>query len=404
MGLTGRVTPPLPSTRDNGLDAEFDTRLRFWRRHLHQHPETAFNEHRTADYVAKILSGFGFEVATGVGGTGVVGSLTRGGSGRAIGLRAELDALPIAEQTDLEYASRNPGSMHACGHDGHMAMLLGAAAMLSAEGIFDGTVRVIFQPAEEPGRGAQAMVDDGLFDRFPVDAVYGLHNHPGSPSGHLLTRTGPIMASEDNFTISVVGRGGHASAPHLVVDPLVVAAEIIVALQTVVARSVDPVSTAVVSCTDVRTDGARNAIPSNVHVTGDTRSFEPAVQNLLERRIREISAGVAAAHGATAVVTYSHEFDPTVNDAGCVAVAAGAAAAALGPGRVSVDAAPIMASEDFGVLARQVPGCFALLGTGTVPGKGGTPLHSHDYDFNDDVLLDGVAYYLRVVGDTLPPS
>jgi hippurate hydrolase len=383
------------------FSADLDARFRDWRHHLHRIPETALNEHRTSAYVAAVLSELGFEVVTGIGGTGVVGSLNRGRPDRAVGLRSELDALPITEQSGVEYASTNPGTMHACGHDGHMAMLLGAAAVLAEQGGFDGTVRVLFQPAEEPGRGAQAMIDDGLLERFPLGSVYGLHNHPGTPAGHLLTRSGPVMASEDNFAIHVSGRGGHASAPHLVVDPLVIAAEIVVALQHVVARNVDPVRTAVLSCTDFRTDGARNAIPSNIHITGDTRSFDPAVQTLLEHRIREISTGIAAAHGATANVTYTHEFAPTVNDTSCVATAARAAATALGAERVDASADPIMASEDFGVLAQHIPACLAFLGNGTDPNQGGTPLHSHDYLFNDDILTAGVSYYVQVVRDTL---
>ncbi len=276
-----------------------------------------------------------------------------------------------------------------------MAMVLGAAAALAGDDVA-GTVRAVFQPAEEPGHGARAMVEDGLFDRFPVDRLFGIHNHPGTAAGRLLTRVGPVMASEDNFTIRVAGRGGHASAPHLVVDALVVAAEIVVALQHVVARSVDPVRTAVLSCTDLRTDGARNAIPSTVTITGDTRSFDESVQGLLERRIREIGEGVASAHGASVEVTYTHEFAPTVNDAACVELAGRAAGQALGPDRVDIDAAPIMASEDFGVLAEQVPACLAFLGNGTSPGQGGTPLHSHDYMFNDEILAAGVAYLRQV--------
>ena len=351
-----------------------------------------------------MLTELGFDVVTGIGGTGLVGSLTRGTSPRAVALRSELDALPITEESRLAYASEHPGTMHACGHDGHLAMLLGAAAELAAVGGFDGTVRVILQPAEEPGRGAQAMVDDGLFERFPVGSIYGLHNAPGLPAGRLYTRTGPVMASEDNFTIHVTGRGGHASAPHLVVDPLVIGAEIVMALQHVVARSVDPIRTAVVSCTDLRTDGARNAIPSHVTITGDTRSFDPEVQALLERRIREVSTGVAAAHGATAEVTYTHEFAPTVNDAACVDIAQRAASAALGADRVDATADPIMASEDFGVLATHVPGCLAFLGNGTEPDAGGVPLHSHDYVFNDEILEAGVDYYVQVVRDSMPAT
>jgi amidohydrolase len=378
-----------------------DARLRGWRHDLHRIPETAFTEHKTAAHVARVLTDLGYDVVTGVGGTGLVGSLTHGSSRHAVALRSELDALPMTEQSGVAYTSQHPGAMHACGHDGHMAMLLGAAARLAEERGFDGTVRVVFQPAEEPGRGAQAMVDDGLFDRFPVDSIFGIHNMPGFPAGHLRTRTGAVMASEDNFTIRVRGRGGHASAPHLVIDPLVVAAETVVALQHVVARNVDPVHTAVVSCTTLVTDGARNAIPSHVTITGDTRSFEPAVQALLERRIREISAGIAAAHGATVEVEYTHEFAPTVNDPACVAVADRAATVALGADHVNVHADPLMASEDFGVLSTLVPGCLVFLGNGIESGAGDVPLHSHDYVFNDSILNSGVNFYLQPVRDIL---
>lgn len=383
--------------------SELAARVRAWRHDLHRIPETAFEEHETSRYVAATLGELGYDVTTGMGGTGLVGSLTRGTSTGAVGLRSELDALPIAEMTGVDYASQRTGRMHACGHDGHMAMVLGAAAALADDDRLDGTVRVIFQPAEEPGRGAQAMIDDGLLDRFPIDLLFGIHNVPGLPAGTLHTRTGPVMASEDNFTIHVTGRGGHASAPHLVIDPLVVGAEIVVALQQVVARSVDPVRTAVMSCTDLQTDGARNAIPSHVTITGDTRSFDPDVQALLERRIREISHGVAAAHGATAEVTYTHEFAPTVNDAGCVALAGRAAADALGAEHVDIAADPIMASEDFGVLARYVPACLAFLGGGIGSGPGTVPLHSHDYVFNDDILTAGVAYLHQVTIESLQP-
>lgn len=379
-------------------------RARGWRHDLHQIPETAFGEHETSAYVARVLRDLGYDVTTGIGGTGLVGSLTRGSSRRSVGLRSELDALPITEESGVPYSSRNPGAMHACGHDGHMAMLLGAAALLVEGDGYDGTVRAVFQPAEEPGRGAQAMVDDGLFDRFPVDRLFGLHNESGTPIGHLNTRPGPLMASEDNFRIHVTGRGGHASAPHLVVDPLVIGAEIVLALQHVVARNVDPVRTAVLSCTDLKTDGARNAIPSHVTITGDTRSFDSEVQATLDRRIREISQGIAAAHGGTVEVTYTHEFRPTVNDAACVVIAGRAATRALGQHRVDTAAPPIMASEDFGVLAEQVPACFAFLGNGITPDAGGIPPHSHDYQFNDDALAPGIAFYREVVLDSLAPD
>lgn len=364
-----------------------------WRHELHQIPETAFAEHATSDYVASVLRDLGFDVTTGIGGTGVVASLTRGTSGYAIGLRAELDALPLTEDTDRRpYASRHPGAMHACGHDGHMAMVLGAAAVLAEEGGFTGTVRTVFQPAEEPGRGARAMIDDGLLDDHPLDVILGIHNIPGLPAGRVHLRPGPVMAGEDDFHIHITGRGGHASAPHLLVDPIVVAAQLITALQTVTARNVDPMHHAVVSCTDIRTDGARNAIPGNVHITGDTRTFDDATSQLVEHRIRHLTDAICAAHGARGHVTYTREFAPTVNDPAATAVAA-----ALGADDLDDACSPIMASEDFGILARHVPAVFAFLGNGTQPGHGATPLHSPEYDVNDDILDAGVDYYVRLV-------
>lgn len=382
-------------------DRDIDTQLRAWRRDLHRIPETAFEEHLTSTYVATALEEIGFDVARGVGGTGVVGSLSRGTSTRAVGLRADMDCLLLQEIDGREHGSAHPGRMHACGHDGHMAMVLGAASVLAADQDLDGTVRVIFQPAEEPGRGAQAMIDDGLFERFPIDALHGLHNLPGLPTGHLHTRAGGIMASEDNFEIVITGRGGHAARPEAVIDPLVTGAEIVLALQTVVARNIDPVVPAVISCTGFHTDGARNAIPGTVTITGDTRSFDASVQALLERRIREISHGIAAAHGATCTVTYTHEFAPTVNNSVRTRVAADAAMAALGADRVNSDSAPIMGSEDFGVFARHVSACFSFLGNGTTEGNGGSPLHSPTYDFNDQALTAGVAFYTEVVRQEL---
>ena len=376
--------------------------LQRWRRDLHASPETGFHEVWTSDYVASALAAMGLSVTRGIGGTGVVASLTAGAGSRAIGLRADMDALALQEQGDRPHRSRHDGTMHACGHDGHMAMLLGAAARLSADRDFDGTVRFIFQPAEEHGRGAKAMIADGLFDRFPIDAIYGLHNMPGTPAGLLHTRAGGIMASEDNFEITVTGRGGHAARPHMVIDPIVIGAEIVLALQTVVARSVDPARPAVVSCTEFHTDGVRNAIPGRVVIRGDTRSFAPEVQALLESRMREICEGICAAHGATCRFTYTHEFEPTVNDPRCVAVAVDAARASLPADLVDGDCEAVMASEDFGAFLRVVPGCFVFLGNGTESGAGGTPLHSADYDFNDDVLETGVQFYVDLVHRELP--
>jgi hippurate hydrolase len=266
-----------------------------------------------------VLQATGLEVTHGVGGSGIVATL-RGGEGsgagnsRAIALRADMDGLPLTERGDRPYRSPHDGVMHACGHDGHMAMLLGAAHVLATEGGFAGTVHLVFQPAEEHGLGARAMIDDGLFDRFPVDAIFGLHNMPGHPAGHISTRAGGLMAAEDNFAIHITDRGGHAARPQMVVDSIVVAAEIVLALQTIVARNVDPAEPAVVSCTEITTDGARNALPGTALIRGDTRSFTPEIRALLERRIRQLADGISAAHGASCAVTYTHEFEPTVND------------------------------------------------------------------------------------------
>jgi amidohydrolase len=377
--------------------------VRSWRHELHACPETGFGEHRTGDVVARVLAELGVRFERGIGGTGIVATLRAGDGDRSVGLRADMDGLPLHEGADAPYRSRHDGVMHACGHDGHMAMVLGAAAALVSDGGFDGTVRLVFQPAEEHGLGAKAMLGDGLLDRFPMDAVYGLHNLPGVAVGHLHTRPGPIMAGEDDFEITITGRGGHAARPHMVVDPIVVGAEIVLALQTVVARNVDPAHPAVVSCTEFVTDGARNAIPGRVVVRGDTRSFSPAVQELLERRVRALCEGICAAHGATCTVTYTHEFEPTVNDAACTEASVRAAVAAVGTDRTVAECDPLMGSEDFGALARAVPGCFTFIGNGTGPGRGGTPLHSRDYDFNDDALDVGVQYYTGLVRSLLVP-
>jgi hippurate hydrolase len=377
-------------------------RIRGWRHDLHRRPELGFQEHRTSDYVAGVLTGLGLSPVRGVGGTGVVASIGCGEGDAAIGLRADMDGLPLDEQPGRQVLSEHPGAMHACGHDGHMAMVLGAAAVLAEEGGFDGTVHLVFQPAEEHGLGARAMLEDGLLDRFPMQAMYGLHNHPGAPAGHLLTRTGGVMASEDNFEIRVHGRGGHASQPQMLVDPIVVAAEIVLALQTIVARNVQPNQPAVVSCTEVHTDGARNAVPGEVVITGDTRSFDPGVQQLLDDRMRTLCAGICAAHGATCTVTYTHEFEPTINDPGRTAEVVAAARRVVGAERVDANCLPVLASEDFGVFGRAVPSCFAFLGNGTEVGRGGTPLHSRDYEFNDDVLETGVRFYVELVRSVLP--
>ncbi len=384
------------------MDATGDEQIREWRRDLHQRPELGFAERDTGDYLSAALEAMGLEVHRGMGGTGVVASLTAGTGTGAIGLRADMDGLALEERGNVPYRSRNQGAMHACGHDGHMAMVLGAAQRLADAPNFSGTVHFIFQPAEEHGRGAKAMISDGLFGRFPMDAIFGLHNMPGMPAGHLRTRSGGIMASEDNFEIRIHGRGGHAARPHMVIDPIVIGAEVVLALQSVVSRSIDPGHAAVISCTEFITDGVRNAIPGEVIIRGDTRSYTAQVQSVLEKRMRELCEGICAAHGASCTFTYTHEFEPTINDSGSTDLAVAAAIAAVGSRNVESDTQPIMASEDFGAFAQVVPGCFSFIGNGVDPGHGGDPLHSPHYDFNDDVLDVGVRFYTEVARVALP--
>ncbi len=388
-------------TEDETLEAAWVR----WRHEFHRFPETGFQEYRTADRVAQLLQAMGLEVARGVGGTGVVGSLRAGRGAGTIGLRADMDALALSEAAPgRAHASVNAGCMHACGHDGHMAMLLGAAQLLAAQRDFDGTVRFIFQPAEEHGRGAAAMLADGLLERFPMDEIYGAHNIPGMPAGHFATRVGGLMASEDNFVIRITGRGGHAARPHTTIDPLVIGAEVVLALQTVVARSVDPRHPAVLSCTEFVTDGIRNAIAGEVVIKGDTRSYEPEVQALLERRIRELCEGICHAHGAGCAVEYTHEFAPTVNWASCVPVAVRAALAVAGPERVDADTPPLMISEDFGRFLQHIPGAFVFIGNGEGEADGGVPLHNARYDFNDRIVPIGARYFAELVRQRLPAA
>ena len=369
-----------------------------WRHRLHRRPELGFQEQGTAAFVSAQLEALGLAVHGGIGGTGLVASLRCGDGSGVIGLRADMDALAMTETGTPAHASEHPGCMHGCGHDGHMAMVLGAAALLTARRDFNGTVRFIFQPAEEHGRGAKAMMADGLFERFPVDAIFGLHNMPGLPLGHFAGRAGGIMAAEDNFEIRITGRGGHAARPHMGVDPLVVAAQIILGLQTIVSRSVDPSATAVVSCTEIESDGIRNAIPTTVVLKGDTRSYDPSVQALLEARMRSLCEGIAAAQGASVTVSYTHEFAPTVNWAEQTAQALRAAEAVVGGDKVDSAVAPMMISEDFGAFLEAVPGAFLFLGAG----EDALPLHNSAYDFNDALLPLGAEYFATLARQLLP--
>ena len=385
------------------ITGELDEQLTRWRHHLHRNPETGFNEKNTSDYIATILGAMGLQVHRGIGGTGIVASLKLGDGKGVIGLRSDMDALAITEAAEgRPHKSETPGFMHACGHDGHMTMLLGAARLLLERRDFNGTVRFIFQPAEEHGRGAIAMMKDGLFERFPVEEIYGVHNMPGMPAGQIAMRSGGIMASEDNFVIRIAGRGGHAARPHMAIDPLLTGAQIVVALQSIVSRSVDPGLSAVLSCTEFITDGLRNALPTHVTIKGDTRSYSSEVQNLLERRMREICNGICGAHGAISEVQYSHEFAPTVNWESCVEVALNAAIAVVGKDNVEPQVAPMMISEDFGAFLKVIPGAFVFIGNGDNNDPGAVPLHNAQYDFNDRVLPIGARYFAEIARIRLP--
>lgn len=370
-----------------------------WRHDLHRHPEFGFEERRTAAFVAERLRSFGLDdVAEGVGGTGVVGTLTRGTSGRAIALRADMDALRIGEQGGVAHRSTVPGLMHACGHDGHTAMLLGAAKLLAEEGGFDGTVRFLFQPAEEWGKGALAMLDDGLLARFPFDEIFGLHNMPGLPVGAFRTRAGPIMSAEDNFAITLRGTGGHAARPHAGNETLVAACALVTSLQTIVSRRLDPTDTAVVSVTELITDGTRNALPGLARVLGDARSFRPEVSAAIETQMRAIAAGIALAYGMEVEVAYSREFVPLINDATLAEEALAAARTVSEFDRAVMAEAPITASEDFARFLHHVPGCFVFIGNGETS----APLHNPAYDFNDAALPGGAAFHAAIVRRRLP--
>lgn len=381
---------------------ELKNELVEWRHYLHQHPEAAFEEENTARFVAEKLRGMGIEVETGIGKTGLVGTLKVGDGDRVIGLRADMDCNCIIEKNeDLPYRSENAGRMHACGHDGHTITLLGAAKVLSESKDFNGTVRFVFQPAEEPGYGAKAMVADGLFERFPVDEMYGLHNQSLYPEGVFVTRAGGIMACEDNFTIRIKGKGGHASAPQVVKDPLVIASEIILALQTIVSRNAAPTDTAVVSCTEFECDGAHNSIPSNVEIRGDARNFDPKVSALIEKRMRAICEHICAMNEAECEVIYTHEFAATINDEACTQHAIKAAKAVVGEENVIENGAPLMGSDDLGKFFEEVPGCYIFLGN-VKDGENQAPTHNAGYDYNDDIIMTGVDFFTELVRERLP--
>jgi amidohydrolase len=401
---TFRMTQPSAFELDAGFAAALAETAAI-RRDIHAHPELAFNETRTADLVAAELARYGIEVHRGLAKTGVVGVVRAGTSSRMIGLRADMDALPLAEMNDFAHRSRHEGRMHACGHDGHTAMLLGAARYVAehrdAIGL-DGAVAFIFQPAEESEGGAEVMIKDGLFDKFPVEAVYGLHNWPGMPAGEMAVMSGPVMAGTCAFEVTLTGRGCHAAMPHQGVDTIVAGSQLVQALQTVVARNLHPCEAAVVSVTQFHAGSAWNILPEEAVLRGTIRSFKPEVQAAVEQAIERLCTGVAAANGAEIAVTFDHRYPPTVNSAAEAEICRRAAAGVLGADRVRGDELPSMGAEDFAYMLREKPGCYVWLGNGQAAAAGaGCTLHSPHYDFNDGIIALGVRYWVNLVRTTL---
>lgn len=366
------------------------------RRDIHTHPELAFKETRTSALVADYLNQWGYDVTTGVGGSGVVGTLKRGNSNKTIGIRADMDALPIVEATGLDYASSNSGVMHACGHDGHTTVLLAAARYLAQSGRFSGTVHLIFQPAEEIGAGARRMIDDGLFERFPCDAVYGLHNWPGVPAGKFGFVTGPAMASVDRARIRVNGRGGHGAEPHKSVDPVVVASSIVLALQTVVARNLDPLDMGVVTVASIHGGDALNVIPAHVDLGITIRSFSQTVREELRRRIEAVARSQAESYGAVADVNYQWGFPALINAKAETEFARQVALRTFPNDTVVEDFRPRTASEDFAFMLEQKPGTYFFVGNGDSAG-----LHSSNYNFNDEIMLPAALFWVRLTEASL---
>ena len=384
------------------IDALLDlqSEMATWRRDIHAHPETAFEERRTAGLVADKLADFGFAVERGLAGTGVVGTLEGRPGPEAIALRADMDALPIEEAGGLPYRSRVPGRMHACGHDGHVAMLLGAARHLARTRSFAGTLHVIFQPAEENEGGGRLMVEEGLFTRFPVKAVFGLHNWPGLEAGTFAFHRGTVMAAFDTFEVMIRGRGGHGAMPHLAADPVVAAAQMVLGFQTIVSRSISPLDAAVVSVTQVTGGDTWNVIPGVVSLRGTTRSLRPEVRESLAAGLRRVAEGIAAAAGVWAEVHVQSRYPATVNTEAETDLAAQAAIDVVGPAGVRRDLPPSMAAEDFAYMLEQRPGCYAWIGNGPAESQAG--LHGPRYDFSDAILSTGAAYWVRLVERALP--
>lgn len=373
--------------------AELQDEIAGWRRHIHQNPETMYAVEKTAAFVADKLKEFGVdEVVTGIGRTGVVGLIKGRAPGRTIGLRADMDALPITETSGKPWASTISGKMHACGHDGHTAMLLGAAKYLAETRNFDGDVAVIFQPAEEGGGGGNEMVKDGMMDRFGIVEVYGMHNMPGMPVGQFGTRSGAIMAATDEFDVTVKGRGGHAAQPHRTIDPIVIGAQVVTALQAIVSRNTDPIASLVVSVTKFNAGFAHNVIPETATLAGTVRTLSAATREEAEARIRQVCAGIAAANGAEITVRYQRNYPVVVNHDEETGYAVAVAKEIAGAGNVDGSINPMMGGEDFAYMLQARPGAFVFMGNGDTAG-----LHHPAYDFNDDAIPHGVSYWVKLV-------
>ncbi len=377
--------------------AEFQDDMKTWRHDIHKHPETAFEEHRTAEFVATKLKDWGFEVHTGIATTGVVGVIEGNRPGtRMIGLRADMDALPMAELAERDHGSVHGNKMHACGHDGHTAMLLGGARYLAETRNFAGKLAVIFQPAEEGEGGGRVMVEEGLFERFPCETVYGLHNMPGLPSGQIAMRPGPMMAATTSLDILVTGRGAHAAKPHEGLDTIVAASEIVGALQTLRSRRSDPHEAWVLSITQFHAGDAYNILPETAKLSGTIRCFDPVIQDRIRSDVKRIAEGIGSAHEVTVEVTYMEGYPATVNTPAETELAAEVAAEVVGPERVDRDVAPVFGAEDFSYMLQARPGCYIFLGNGAKDTPGGTGLHNPYYDFNDEVSVIGASYWARL--------
>ncbi|WP_022952884.1 M20 aminoacylase family protein [Leucothrix mucor] len=371
-----------------------------WRHWLHQHPELCFEEFKTSDYIASVLESLEIPIHRGLGGTGIVATITGQGSGPSIGLRADIDALPVTELNDIPYKSQHPGKMHACGHDGHSTMLLGAAAYLKQNNQFNGTVHCIFQPAEEGDAGALQMIEEGLFDLFPCQEIYGMHNWPGLEAGQFAVHDSAVMAGVETLNISIHGKGGHAAMPHKTIDPVVISAQIITALQSIVSRNIAPVDSAVISITQVNAGHAHNVIPDTVNMAGTMRYFDPLTRPLVLDRIKTLVEGISASYGATGELTIIPGYPPVINSPEHAAYSANATSAVVGEDKVQRTMPPSMAAEDFAFMLQELPGAYIWIGNGEGE-QGGCMLHNAHYDFNDDVAPLGASYWVNLVRQRL---